>query len=90
MGVGRRRRLDFNLASQTLTLRERVWLARLPRYSGSDIPKPLMAHVHIRLRVAREIIAFLSVTDTYIRIYKHTYIETISEMRCCLAKALGN
>ena len=41
-------------------------------------------HVHVRLRVACEIIAFLSVTDTYI----HTYIETISKMRCriiCLA-----
>ena len=32
-----------------------------------------MAHVILRLRVAREIIGFLSVTDTY--------IQTISEMR---------
>ena len=43
-----------------------------------------LAHVILRLRVAREIIGFLSVTDTYI----HTYIQTISEMRrriSCLA-----
>ena len=32
-----------------------------------------LAHVILRLRVAREIIGFLSVTDTY--------IQTISEMR---------
>ena len=41
-------------------------------------------HVILRLRVGREIIGFLSVTDTYI----HTYIHTISEMRrriSCLA-----
>ena len=31
-----------------------------------------LAHVILRLRVAREIIGFLSVTDTYI----HTYIHT--------------
>ena len=37
-----------------------------------------LAHVIIRLRVAREIIGFLSVTDTYV----HTYIQTISEIRC--------
>ena len=42
-------------------------------------------------RVAREIIGFLSVTDTYIHnihTYIHTYIQTISEMRrriSCLA-----
>ena len=39
-----------------------------------------LAHVILRLRVAREIIGFLSVTDTY--------IQTISEIRCrisCLA-----
>ena len=43
-----------------------------------------LAYVIIRLRVARKIIGFLSVTDTYI----HTYIQTISEMRrriSCLA-----
>ena len=43
-----------------------------------------LAHVILRLRVAREIIGFLSVTDTYI----HIYIQTISEMRrriSCLA-----
>ena len=43
-----------------------------------------LVHVHVHLRIAREIIALLSVTDTYIQ----TYIETISEMRCgisCLA-----
>ena len=43
-----------------------------------------LAHVILRLRVARKIIGFLSVTDTYI----HTYIQTISEMRrriSCLA-----
>ena len=43
-----------------------------------------LAHVILRLRVAREIIGFLSVTDTYIIIY----IQTISEMRrriSCLA-----
>ena len=40
-----------------------------------------LAHVILRLRVAREIIGFLSVTDG-------TYIQTISEMRrriSCLA-----
>ena len=39
-----------------------------------------LAHVILRLRVAQEIIGFLSVTDTY--------IQTISEIRCrtsCLA-----
>ena len=43
-----------------------------------------LAHVILRLRIAREIIGFLSVTDTYI----HTYKQTISEIRCgisCLA-----
>ena len=43
-----------------------------------------LSHVILRLHVAREIIGFLSVTDTYI----HTYIQTISEMRrriSCLA-----
>ena len=47
-----------------------------------------LAHVILRLRVAREIIGFLSVTDTYIHTYIHTYIQTISEMRrriSCLA-----
>ena len=34
--------------------------------------------MHVRLRIAHEIIAFLSVTD----MYRHTYIETIAEMRC--------
>ena len=34
-------------------------------------PGVTLAHVHVRLHVAREIIAFLSVTDTYI----HTYIH---------------
>ena len=32
-----------------------------------------LAHVILRLRVAREIIGFLSVTDTYIHTYIHTY-----------------
>ena len=48
--------------------------------------------MHVRLRVARKIIAFLSATymHTYIHTYIYTYIhiETISEMRCgisCLA-----
>ena len=44
-----------------------------------------LAHVILRLVVAREIIGFLSVTDTY--------IQTISEMRRRMlprAKALGN
>ena len=32
-----------------------------------------LAHVILRLRVAREIIGFLSVTDTCIHTYIHTY-----------------
>ena len=47
-----------------------------------------LAHVILRLRVAREINGFLSVTDTYIHAYIHTYIQTISEIRrriSCLA-----
>ena len=40
-----------------------------------------LAHVILRLRVAREIIGFLSVTDTYKHTYIHTYIHTYKHTR---------
>ena len=44
-----------------------------------------LAHVILRLRVAREIIGFLSVTDnTYIHTYIHTSISEIRRRISCL------
>ena len=48
--------------------RSRPYMCRHPRLSRFAT----LAHVHIRLRVAHEIIAFLSMMDTYIQTYIHT------------------
>ena len=50
-----------------------------------------LAHVILRLRVAREIIGCLSVTDRYIHTYIHiNYFRDATQNWLPRAKALGN
>ena len=80
--IARNVHVYWSLADQT------IHSVHVCMYMGHSRSRPYtpststLAHVHVRLHVAREIIAFLSMMDTYIHTYKHTYIETISEMRC--------
>ena len=63
--------LSTVLAWSTVVVREGLLPADFNGRQSSYIPKSVtLAHVILRLRVAREIIGFLSVTDTY------TYIHT--------------
>ena len=73
--IARNVHVYWSLADQT------IYSVHVCMYMGHSRSRPYtpststLAHVHVCLRVVREIIAFLSVTDTYIRTYIQTYIH---------------